>query len=59
MDLPFDLGRGPSAFGHRFLIGLQQSPVLGDHDKRLLSLLRPAGVVLFRANFLADAPYEE
>ncbi|MBX3569023.1 MAG: glycoside hydrolase family 3 protein [Rhizobiaceae bacterium] len=59
MDLPFDLGRGPAAFGHRFLIGLQQSPVLGDHDKRLLSLLRPAGVVLFRANFLADAPYEE
>lgn len=59
MDLPFDLGRGPSSFGHRFLIGLQQSPVLLDHDKRLLSLLRPAGVVLFRANFLADAPYED
>lgn len=59
MDLSFDLGRGPASFGHRFLIGLQQSHVLGDHDKRLLSLLRPAGVVLFRANFLANAPYEE
>lgn len=59
MDLDFDLGRGPQAFGHRFLIGLQQSPVLGDHDKRLLSTLRPAGVVLFRANFLANAPYDE
>ncbi len=59
MDLTFDLGRGPSSFGHRFLIGLQQSPVLSDHDKRLLSLLRPAGVVLFRANFLPDAPYDE
>ncbi|MEW9805438.1 glycoside hydrolase family 3 protein [Mesorhizobium sp. ZMM04-5] len=59
MELTFDLGRGAEALGHRFLIGLQQSPVLGDHDKRLLSLLRPAGVVLFRANFLAGAPYDE
>lgn len=59
MKLTFDLGRGPSGFGHRFLIGLQQSPVLSDHDKRLLSLLQPAGVVLFRPNFLAGAPYEE
>ncbi|HTN96998.1 MAG TPA: glycoside hydrolase family 3 N-terminal domain-containing protein, partial [Nordella sp.] len=57
--MDFDLGRGPQSFGHRFLIGLQQSPVLGDHDKRLLSTLRPAGVVLFRANFMANAPYEE
>lgn len=59
MDLEFDLGRGPQSFGHRFLIGLQQSPVLGDHDKKLLSTLRPAGVVLFRANFLANAPYDD
>jgi beta-N-acetylhexosaminidase len=59
MTLTFDLGRGPQSFGHRFLIGLQQSPVLTDHDKRLLSLLKPAGVVLFRANFLAGAPYDE
>ncbi|CAM5628677.1 Beta-hexosaminidase A [Mycolicibacterium aubagnense] len=59
MNLSFDLARGPASFGHRFLIGLQQGPVLGDKDKRLLSSLKPAGVVLFRANFLADAPYEE
>lgn len=59
MDLPFDLGRGAASLGHRFLIGLQPGHVLGDHDKRLLSLLRPAGVVFFRANFLADAPYDE
>jgi len=59
MTLTFDPGRGPQSFGHRFLIGLQQSPVLSDHDKRLLSLLQPAGVVLFRANFLNDAPYDE
>lgn len=59
MDLTFDLGRGPASFGHRFLIGLQPGHVLGDKDKRLLSLLKPAGVVLFRANFLPDAPYED
>lgn len=59
MPLTFDLGRGPQSFGHRFLIGLQQSPTLSDHDKRLLSLLQPAGVVLFRANFLSGAPYDE
>lgn len=59
MDLPFDLGRGAASLGHRFLIGLQPGHVLGDHDKRLLSLLKPAGVVFFRANFLADAPYDE
>ncbi|MGE0240831.1 MAG: glycoside hydrolase family 3 protein [Parvibaculaceae bacterium] len=59
MSLTFDLGRGPQSFGHRFLIGLQQSPVLSDHDKRLLSVLQPAGVVLFRANFLSGAPYDE
>jgi beta-N-acetylhexosaminidase len=59
MTLAFDLGRSPQSFGHRFLIGLQQSPVLSDHDKRLLALLKPAGVVLFRANFLSDAPYDE
>jgi len=59
MSLTFDLGRGPQSFGHRFLIGLQQSHVLSDHDKRLLSLLKPAGVVLFRANFLANAHYDE
>ncbi len=59
MDLSFDLGRGMASFGHRFLLGLQQGHVLGDHDKRLLSLLRPAGVVLFRANFLANALYDE
>ena len=51
MDLSFDLGRGPASYGHRFLIGLQPGHTLGDKDKRLLSLLKPAGVVLFRANF--------
>jgi len=30
-----------------------------DHDKRLLSALRPAGVVLFRDNFDHDLPYAQ
>jgi beta-N-acetylhexosaminidase len=59
MELSFDLGRGAASLGHRFLIGLQPGHELGDHDKRLLSLLKPAGVVFFKANFLADAPYDE
>jgi beta-N-acetylhexosaminidase len=59
MTLSFDLGRGPASLGHRFLIGLQPGHVLGDHDKRLLALLQPAGVVLFRSNFQADAPYDD
>jgi beta-N-acetylhexosaminidase len=48
----------PDAFGHHFLIGLQRAPVLTDHDKRLLSQLRPAGIILFADNFLRDRPYE-
>lgn len=49
----------PSSFGHHFLIGLQKSPVLTDHDKRLLAALRPAGIVLFRDNFAHDVPYTD
>lgn len=46
-------------FGHHFLIGLQPSPVLTEHDRELLGLLRPLGIVLFRHNFLHDAPYPQ
>jgi beta-N-acetylhexosaminidase len=45
--------------GRHFWIGLQPSPDLTDHDRRLLERLRPAGVVLFRGNFQRDAPYED
>ena len=51
-------GDRPDSFGHHFLIGLQRTPVLTDHDKRLLSRLRPAGIILFADNFLRDQPYE-
>jgi beta-N-acetylhexosaminidase len=44
--------------GQHFLIGLRPSPVLDDHDRALLSDLRPAGVILFKSNFRHDLPYE-
>jgi beta-N-acetylhexosaminidase len=46
-------------FGHHIVLGLQASPVLTDHDKRLLEAIRPAGIVLFKANFRADAAYDD
>jgi len=59
MSEPFSPGRDSASFGHHFLVGLQPSPVLTDHDKRLLSALRPAGVVLFKDNFRHDLSYAE
>jgi beta-N-acetylhexosaminidase len=38
-------------FGRHFAIGLRPSPVLADEDKYLLNRVRPAGIVLFAANF--------
>ncbi len=49
----------PAAAGHHFLVGLQPQPRLTDHDRRLLARLRPAGVVLFRDNFVRQRPYAE
>lgn len=45
--------------GRHFLIGLQKSASLTPHDMRLLSSLRPAGIILFRENFKRAVPYEE
>src|ERR1700693_6184769 len=52
---PSDLNK----VGQHFLIGLQKSVKLTDHDARLLSALQPAGIILFRENFKHGAPYEE
>lgn len=43
--------------GTHFLIGLQPSPVLTDHDRRLLERLQPAGVIVFQENFADDQDY--
>jgi beta-N-acetylhexosaminidase len=48
-----------SQVGLHFVIGLQKSITLTDHDKRLLSQVRPAGIILFRENFNRAVPYEE
>jgi beta-N-acetylhexosaminidase len=45
--------------GQHFLIGLQKSPQLTDHDAHLLTTLQPAGIILFRENFKRGAPYKE
>ena len=47
-----------SSVGSHFMIGLQPSPVLTEHDRKLLSDLQPAGVILFKSNFRHDLPYE-
>ena len=47
-----------SAAGDHFLIGLRPSAQLHERDRALLADLRPAGVVLFKSNFLHDEPYE-
>lgn len=54
-EFPSDL----ATVGRHFLIGLQKSVVLTEHDKHLLSTLRPAGIILFRDNFKHGVPYEE
>ena len=51
--------RKPHPFGHHFLIGLQPSPTLTEHDRRVLAALSPAGVILFGGNFEQNAPYGE
>ncbi len=54
------MSAGPiTSAGDHFLIGLEPSPELTDHDRTLLSELRPAGVILFKSNFRHGLPYRE
>jgi len=48
---------GISAVGDHFMVGLRPSTTLHPLDRALLGDLRPAGVVLFKSNFLQDQPY--
>lgn len=59
MTLAFSAGRDIASVGHHFFIGLQPGAALTDHDKRLLSALRPAGVILFKRNFEAGLGYDD
>jgi beta-N-acetylhexosaminidase len=44
--------------GKHFLIGLRPTTELHPDDRRLLSALRPAGVIVYRGNFADDLSYE-
>jgi beta-N-acetylhexosaminidase len=46
------------SLGQHFVIGLRPGVDLDPRDARLLTDVRPAGVVVFRGNFIADAAYE-
>jgi beta-N-acetylhexosaminidase len=48
-----------SGVGRHFMIGLEPSPLLSEHDRALLAELQPAGVVLFKSNFRHDLPYRD
>ena len=43
--------------GDHFMLGLRPGTTLDARDRALLGALRPAGVILFKSNFLHDAPY--
>ncbi len=44
--------------GDHFLLGLRPGTTLDERDRALLRDLRPVGVILFKSNFLQDAPYQ-
>jgi beta-N-acetylhexosaminidase len=48
-----------SSVGDHFLLGLRPSTRLDERDRALLADLRPAGVILFKSNFIHDQPYEQ
>jgi beta-N-acetylhexosaminidase len=48
-----------SAAGDHLLIGLRPFPRLDERDRALLADVRPAGVILFKSNFVHDQPYEQ
>ncbi len=50
---------GLSSVGHHFFIGLRPTTCLHPDDRQLLRDLRPAGVILFKSNFLHDLTYTE
>ncbi|MGI9364521.1 MAG: beta-N-acetylhexosaminidase [Rhizobiaceae bacterium] len=47
-----------SETGNHVFLGLQPFPRLQDKDKYLLDAVKPAGVILFKSNFLHDVNYE-
>lgn len=58
MAIQFGVGETPSRFGYHFLVGLQPGISLTEHDKKLLNVLKPAGVIIYRDNFEQNADYQ-
>lgn len=58
MTLTFRTDDKPSAYGHHFIVGLS-GPELSDIDKKILSRLRPAGVLLLKRNFDHTLSYRD
>lgn len=56
MERAFSSSDRPESFGFQFIVGLS-GPELDDWDKRILSSLKPAGVLLLKRNFLHDLDY--
>jgi beta-N-acetylhexosaminidase len=48
-----------SSVGDHFIIGLRPGVTLDERDDALLRDLRPAGVILYKSNFVHDAPYDQ
>lgn len=44
-------------FGHHLIVGISGT-TLNDDDKRILSELKPIGIIFFQKNFRYDAPYQ-
>lgn len=57
MALEFSVDAEPSSYGHHFIVGLSGT-TLSDSDKRMLSALRPAGILLLKRNFNHAVPYD-
>lgn len=58
MGLEFSVEPTAASFGNHFIVGLL-STSLTDADKRLLSALRPAGILLLKRNIDHSSPYPE
>ena len=56
---PLSSSESEGVLGKHLLIGLRPTVELHDDDRRLLSALRPADVIVYRANFAPDDPYEK
>lgn len=53
------MAAGLAEVGQHFLVGLRPTVQLHEDDRRMLSTLKPLGIVVFRDNFAQDVPYSE